>query len=271
MKTIIGKNKNMYLISELNQHYDYDVNPLCDNKITEYIDKNKMLSKDYKIFAIPDKSIICTSNIPSKYENKLMHRLIKQNDNIIDLNNCINFTEDDYYKTDTHVTFNCGLRIVKEIIKSVTDLTIENINIIDEHLAQNIDNNFLGDLSNRCNLLHQINIKSYRETNIKITNKDYVNYIDKINELHDIHKKCDGRKTLYVSNENALLDKKILIYGGSSVSWKMFEFISFYFKETLFYWNKNTLNDKLYELYKPDIFIEIRIERFFYINKYKYL
>ena len=54
------------------------------------------------------------------------------------------------------------------------------------------------------------------------------------------------------------------MFDDSSTYNKIFEFLSFYFENSIFYWNHFEINEKIIKEINPDIMIDIRTERFIY-------
>ena len=71
-------------------------------------------------------------------------------------------------------------------------------------------------------------------------------------------------------NENSYTNLKCLIF-NDSVARFIQDYIALYFKETFFYWDHSTLDENMINWFKPDLIIEIRIERFLenlpYLNR----
>ena len=122
MKTLIGNNNWLYLISEVEQHYvnNLEISNTYYPKITEYLNGIRNMDNNFLMFIVPDKSVICTENLPKQYniENKfrLIDNLKKKYSNIIDIHDANILSNDDYFHTDTHINYNAGLKISKLII-----------------------------------------------------------------------------------------------------------------------------------------------------------
>jgi hypothetical protein len=279
MKTVIGSNKYLYLKSELDQHYTNDKNN--DNELlcnfNYYFNEMQKKNKNFLVFVVPDKSVICNENIPHIYNKNKLSRFanfIKKNicsQNFIDLYDHCKLTQNDYYITDTHINHKCSLKIVKTIVNYFID-DDNKINEIDNFLTTNIVNNYYGDLTSPINLENQELVKELKlyEDIEQIINICYCNYVDKIREIPIQYRFCYTRQSKYIYNENAIIKKKILVYGDSTTSNKIIELLSFYFENTFFYWNHYFLYDDLVKYMNPDILIDIRTERFLSIDNHIY-
>ena len=281
MKTVIGTNKTLYLYSELEQHYlnknttEIENNSL--NVLQFYTNNLIKEDKEFFMFIIPDKSLICLDNIPDSYNKNNKYRfidLIKNSNsitNFIDLYDKCNLNSSDYYITDTHANNIGSLKFVKEIMTNF--INNENkINDIDNFLQFDEILNFKGDLTNPINLNNQqLCLDLHLHENItKITNIQFNGYINKIKDIDIEFRFCYSRPSKFVYNPNAIVKKTILIYGDSSTTNKLFELLSFYFENTFFYWNHYFINNKLIKFLNPDIIIDIRTERFLIMNNIIY-
>jgi len=271
MKTLIGKNKTLYLKSEVDIHYDTNKNKYLEH--FEFYFKNlQNKKKDFCMFVIPDKSIISIDNLPEIYDINKRYRfadLLKQkydSSSFVDLLDHVNLNSSDYYITDSHINDKGSLKLTKSIMKFFIANDNE-INIIDNFLKTTTIHNFQGDLTIPINLENQQLVTDLKlnEDIVKIENICYNDYINKIKDIDIKYRFCYTRPSIYMCNKNAIIKKKILIYGGSSVFNKIFELISFYFENTFFYWNHLFINKDLINRLNPDIIIDIRIERFLQI------
>lgn len=69
------------------------------------------------------------------------------------------------------------------------------------------------------------------------------------------------RKSVYYKNDESYSNLKVLIFGDST--FKLYApYISLYFKELFFYWDHGLFNKSLINWFKPDLILEIRMERF---------
>lgn len=272
--TIIGNNKFLFLKSELEQHYNKENNKEINSfkNFNYYFKKLQNKTKDFFMFVVPDKSIICKDNLPEMYDKNNAYRLvdfIKNNvasTKFIDLHDHVVLDSSDYYMTDTHINDKGSLKIIKSIMKFFID-DIE-INRIDNFLKTRTIHNFQGDLTSPLNLKNQQLIidLNLNENIVKIENICYNNYINKIKDLDIKYRFCYSRPSKYIYNKNAVIKKKILIYGSSSTHNKVFELLSFYFENIFFYWNHLFINNELIQIFNPDIIIDIKPERFLNVN-----
>ena len=280
MKSIIGRNnKTIYLKSEVKQHYyakkikDSITNYL--DRINFYINSLKKQNSNFIMFIIPDKCVVCNNTLPYIYNKnnlfRLANEIIKNNTNIIDLYDTSSLLSKDFYITDSHLNDTGVLKICKSLMKNFIDCD-EIIDKIDSNLKVDFINKFSGDLTNPINLHNQdliTELELYEDIK-NITNICYSDYIDKIKDIDIKYRFCFHRASKYVYNKNAIIKKTVLIYSSSTVSNKLFEFLSFYFENTFFYWNHLHINNDLIKAIKPDILLDIRIERFLCINEILY-
>jgi len=280
MKTLIGNNKYLYLKSEVESHYMNNMNE--ENKYLnnfEYYFKNlQNKRKEYLMLVVPNKSLLCSDNLPEIYDVNKRYRFtdfIKtkiNSPNFVDLLDHANLDSSDYYITDSHINDKGSLKITKSIMKFFIDNDNE-INKIDTFLEATPIHNFRGDLTSPVNLENQQLVTDLKlsEDILKINNICYNDYINKIKEIDVKYRFCYSRPFKYVYNKNAIIKKSILIYGDSTTFNKIFELISFYFENTFFCWNHLFINNELISMLNPNIIIEIKTERFLYIsdNSYK--
>jgi len=258
--TIVGENNTLYLKSEIYQHYEYD-DKINEQNIVQYYMQNKKNKHDHIMFIVPDKSIVCKNNIPENIDTTNEYRIIDNiNDlDIIDLRKCVSFNDEDYYRSDTHINDKCSLKITKKIIQLLGfDI---NVDYIDKYIEIST-HKFMGDLTTPLNLKEQCDVLKYEESILKYKNINYEKYANKITIDKIKFRICSSRASKHVINKDCIINKKILIYGDSTTSNKIFEFIAFYFKESFFLWNHLYNYKSLIDDYNPDIFIDIRTERY---------
>lgn len=269
MKTLIGKNKTLYLSDEINQHYS---NNITDNTIVNtlnyYLSCLSKNNRDVVMFVVPDKSVICRENLPEPYnQNSSLYRHISYikphiKHNLIDLNVNCKLTSTDYYLTDSHINDAGSVKITKEIMKHFI-LDEDKINEIDKVLQQTTTHNYYGDLTHPINLENQKLVTELKlcETKNIITNVMFNSYENLITKIDIKYRFCFSRPSIYVYNKDAMINKSILIYGDSTTSNKIYDLISFYFEKTFFYWNHFFVNTDLIDAINPDVIIDIRTER----------
>lgn len=267
-KTVIGtNNKILYLQSELEQHYiTRDISNARNAAI--YVNELLKLNTNAKLFVVPDKSVICTTNLPEQYKCHPLKRIVEslRNVHIIDLKNKTSLTEDDYYTTDTHINSSGALKIAKNIVSFYVENQFE-VDYIDSYLERTLQLNFKGDLTAPINLKDQSLVETLelKEDIIQITNVEFKNYINLIYVV-PVRFRLDGlRQSRYIYNPRAIIKKQILIFGDSTTNFKMFEFLCFYFEKVFFYWNHLYISKELYDYIQPDHLIDIRTERFLLI------
>jgi hypothetical protein len=267
MNTILGKDKFLFLRNEIEQHFcDKKIDSCSINYINNYINTLKSKVSNFFFLIVPDKSVVCLDKLPDEYNKDNISRkyaeILKIQENVYDLYE--NMNVEDYCITDSHINFVGGLKISKLIISYlISKLSLEDINLDDSHLNTTIYKNFRGDLTSKINLnredetlfedLKILSFNSYKD----IIKTDKINF-----------RFCLLRKSKHVVNLDAKIKKKILIFGDSTTSIRIFDFLTFYFEDIFFYWNHLQINNELIEEYNPDILLDIRTERFLVLGDY---
>ena len=269
-KTLVGHKNYLFLKSEIDHHYCNNISESDDEskklKIINYLNKMKEYKKNFKMFIVPDKSVICRNLIPID-TSKLYRVSINQDDfHVID-----NLNNNHYYKGDSHTNI-IGM---KQILKEILNICFPNNDKLNEYFEQKIQLNkydnkiYRGDLTNKMNIgkdtLYLEKDPEYNEDYYFINSNsendpehDYINY----NHLLPVkYRHCFLRDTIYLKGEKSFFKKKILIFGDSSID-RIIKMFEFFFQETIFYWNHWIIPDDLIKTYKPDIIMDIRTERF---------
>jgi len=267
--TMEGKNGYLFLTNdgsfEILQHFDSGFDRDFDaNTFGKKIDNNHNIAKknkiEYYFFVVPDKSVVCKDYLPFdvghcyRVANEIKH------DNFFDLYND-KLTPDDYFKNDSHVNYDGGQKLVKEIVKILK----LDASIIDDHIAKNVKRrtlcNHMGDLTAKINFKLDKDPAIFKET-INIYDGQYQ---DITSTLPTKFRYMNLRKTIYIKSKDAICKKKVLIYRDSSTN-LMVPFLSAIFDEIILYWYHNFYNEELIEYFKPDYLFEIKTERF--LDKY---
>ncbi len=261
-KTMFGKNKTLYLKSEVQQHYvdTYSDEIINVNKsiITDYYDKLQSFCQNTHIFILPDKSVINQQDLTEDIDSTKLFRFADNinHPNIHDLYKYVELNSSHYYKTDSHMNHQGTLLIFYKIMEK---LGFETPDI--KYLINNYDY-YKGDLTSYHNIGLEEDKTSFIKEDVIFHNviNDSKNIITKLNPYNRI---CFSRPSKYFINENHIINKKILIFGDSTTSdQRLFNYFTSVFKETLFYWNHFYINNELIEEYNPDILLDIRTERF---------
>ena len=277
-KTLVGKNNLLFLINDNNNsllnHINNKMN-IIDTKLNKY---DKYLNK-FKLFIFPDKEIICSKNLPEKYNKKLYRPTLEKyklylKDHIIILNN---IDETDYYKTDTHMNNKGLLKYYYEFLKlynlknekkykiiNYNCLSELNLGLGDLTWKNNIGNIILNDISDiyykiddfkniYCNIYKNNDENNYNILDYNL--KDIsINYNNKIIDWEIISKNI-----LYKKNNSNLVNKRILIFYDSI----LLHSINLYLKIfNEIYLIKKSFDEILINKIKPDFIYEFRIERF---------
>lgn len=264
--TLKGRENYLFLVNDSNneilQHFDKNYKNMFNPKL--FLDdlhfKKKILSKnniDYHFFIIPDKSIICKNFLPFKFDK------IKRNcdsiKEIVDFSNLLDHYH--YFKYDSHMNYNGGKLLTYKFLNHINkDFSLENyenllVNKKDKYFHQQYD------------LLSPFNW-SYSPLERFIFPREGDEYSAVPKNLKNLKEKIPNdfltvrnRESFYYKNDNSFSDLKVLIFRDSSFDYLKW-FFSFYFKEMFLYWDHGNFNKKLIEWYKPDLILEIRIERF---------
>lgn len=270
-KCVKGKNHYLFLINdsslELLQHFDKNYqrpySRIKSLKVQQF--KKSFLEKKgipFFSFCIPDKSIICKDFLPFKVE--YIHRDIEERNDIIDLK-CDELKPIHYSKSDTHTNFKGGKLLSFKILNNIDN----SFNLKDfENLIQNSNKHIINQVYDLC---YPFNWSyTYAELNIKKVNgtfrgestiyqpihlKNLTRAIPK--EFQFVHK----RKSVWFKNEESYSKLKVLIFHDSTIKY-LRDYLSFYFNEMFLYWDHGTFSKELIEWFKPDLVLEIRIERF---------
>lgn len=252
--------------SELNQHFNKNYKNHFDSDVfsSDYNFKFNLFKKNqisYFYFIVPDKSVVCKDLLPLKWD--LIKRNIDDVSFIPDFSNQLSFN--DYWMYDSHINFEGG-----------KILSFNYLNYIDNEFKISDFKNFL----NKSEKIEKIeghdllDLKNYSYS--EKTNKqerDRLKKVEKINpknfhslEIPEHFKFCHSRQSHHYFNDSSFSNLKVLIFGDSTYEY-LIEYLCLYFKEIFFYWDHMELNKELIEWYKPDMILEVRIERF--IENYK--
>jgi hypothetical protein len=271
-KTLFGKNKTLYLKSEVQQHYvdtysDEIIN-INNSIVIDYYNNLQSFCQNSHIFIVPDKSVINQQDLPEDIDSTKLFRFADNinHPNIHDLYKYVELNNLHYYKTDSHMNHQGTLLIFYKIMEK---LGFEKSDI--KYIINN-NNNYKGDLTSYNNIGLEEDKTSFIKEDVIFHNviNDSKNVITKINPYNRI---CFFRPSKYFINKNYIINKKILIFGDSTTSdQRLFDYFTSIFKETLFYWNHLYINNELIKEYKPDIILDIRTERFLnlYNNKIQF-
>ena len=265
-KTFRGYEDYYFLINdsncELRQHFDETYLSRFDSKKFNnqislkkcYLSRNNI---DYYLFLVPDRSIVCKEFLPFEFNN--VKRNVESIEDIIDFTN--NLSPNEFFKYDTHINYEGGKL-----------LSFCFINYIDSSFSREIfekliDNGKKIIRSHKYDFLLDSNWSySDDERNIiGITHKEELVIPKNLENLkNDIPNKflfCKNRETNYFRNPDSFSDLKVLIFHDSCTLF-IKDYLSFYFKEMLLYWDHGSFNREIIEWYNPDLILEIRLERF---------
>lgn len=264
--TLKGRKKYLFLVNdssyEILQHFDENYKNLFNPKIfsDDLHYKKKMFSKnniDYYFFSVPDKSVVCKDLLPFEYN------VMKRNVDLID--NIIDFAESllpiHYFKYDSHMNFEGGKLLTFKILNYLNnDFSSEDYeNLLSDKEEKYFYRKF--DLFEPLNWSYS-NLEKIlfpKEQREKQPVPKYLKDLseDIPHEFSFVH----ARKSIHLKNDNSYSNLRVLIFRDSSFDYLQ-TYLSFYFREMFIYWDHGNFNKKLIEWYKPDLILEIRIERF---------
>ena len=263
-KTIKGKNNYYFLINdsnnELKQHFDKNYSNLFNKNgfIEDYYIKKEFFEQKNKIkyyyFVVPDKSIVCKNFIPFYFD--IVKRNVEDLEFIPDFMNSLD--ESCYWKNDTHLN-----------LKGAKTLSFKFLN----HIDSSFDLTSFESLINTCDIFTKedpSDLLTFKNWSYSLKDKDMIksqsfsyvvpkliNYLD----IPDEFKYSKIRESEYIFNPESFSDLKVLIFRDSSTT-NLKYYLSLYFREIFLYWDHMDLNEDIIDWYKPDVILEIRIERF---------
>lgn len=262
-----GRSKYLFLFNDSNneilQHYDENyINSFdAESFINNYYFKKKLFNNfgiDYAYYVVPDKSIVCRKFLPFKFNT------MKRNvDEVLEINDfSSHLIPEDYFKNDSHMNYSGGKKLAFLIL-----------NHLDDSFNEETFNKIISNYSTLEKRLHNYDLVqhnywsySYPEklTFVQSNLESYVRPIS-LECLHGLipekFSAVKDRKSEYFKNKNAFSNTKVLIFHDSSIKYLKWYF-SFYFKEMFLFWDHGNMDKELIEWYKPDLILEIRIERF---------
>lgn len=260
-----GLNGFYFLINdtneELKQHFDknyesnFNLNQFYDD-LKYKLEFFNNLGIIYYYFAVPDKSIVCRDSLPFNHDN--VSRNIDKIPNFIDFSSKL--TEADYFKLDSHINYLGGKKLTYHLLNFIDDsLTLEKYNeLLTNSKKISITHNY--DLLSERNWSYseekKLSLKQSEECIIPIP----LNFINGISEIPVEFNFSGVRRTELFKNDGSFSELRALIFRDSSTNILKW-FLSFYFKEILFYWDHGDLNKDVINYFKPDIIIELRTER----------
>lgn len=196
--------------------------------------------------------------MPIKYS--IVKRNVDNIDVVPDFVDSLN--ENHYFKFDSHINFKGGEILASKILNYIfRDLTFKKwSNIIKEFGEKRI-----------CRRVHDLIADDNWSYSLKekenILTSDYYSYLKAKYAKSDINKIpnkflfVNNRKTEFYHNNKCVSNLRVLIFHDSTIEF-LKEYFSLYFNETLFYWDHGMFNKEIIEWYKPDMILEIRVERF---------
>lgn len=266
-KTIKGQSGYLFLINdgnnELFQHYDEKYECKFDkNSFLDYYYYKKSLFYNqgigYGYYIVPDKSVICRKLLPFKI-NEVRSNL----DEIDEINY---FTDDltfkDYFKCDSHINYNGGKKLAFNIL-----------NHLDDSFTIEIFNDLIKNFSNRGKEFRSYDLLLYQNWSYSLPEK--LGYVKRDIESYyypsnlqccnkNIPKQFrfyKNRSSNYFKNDESFSNLRVLIFHDSTMIFLRW-YLSFYFKEMLLFWDHGNLDKDLIKWFKPDLILEIRVERF---------
>ena len=264
-KTLLGLNNYFFLINDTNHELDQHFNP---NYISNFNSKSFLDNYNFKknlfkkenirfyLFIVPDKSVVCKKFLPFKTDT--VKRNIDLIDEIVDFADCLD--EDDYFQYDSHISFVGGKSLAFRFLNFIDNsFTLEKFNILVEK-SNKVDIERMHDLIAEENWSYSEEFRE-RFPLIQIYTIPQPKGLKSITDFPEIFKWSGTRKSVYYKNDESYSNLKVLIFGDST--FKLYApYISLYFKELFFYWDHGLFNKSLINWFKPDLILEIRMERF---------
>ena len=260
-----GEKNYFFLIndsnSELRQHYDkYYVSCFDKNKfLNDYYYKKYLFKEngiDYYYFVVPDKTVVCKDLLPFEIKGDV-RRNIDLIDEIPDFADKLNYTH--YFRYDTHLNYECGKILSYYFLHHMDNkLTKEEyLKILDENIQyteSTESRDFL--ISNMTYSTEKIELLKTVK-NIKVPNPSNLEKLYIPEEFQEFGR----RKSEFFYNPNVKNKLKVLVCHNSSMQYIKSYFMLF-FNKIFLHWDSGYTSKELIQWYKPDIVIEIRIERF---------
>ena len=262
-KSFRGKNHYFFLVNdsnnELKQHFDknYVKNFSVEKFNRDFIFKKNFFNSlgiNYYYFFVPDKSVVCKDLLPIIHDSPI--RNLDKLQYIPDFSK--NLTINDFWKVDSHLNLNGAKKLSFNILNYIDNsFKIDDYNLF---LSECI----IQDELDPSDLLREQNSSYSLLDRQKIKRESLKNYIPKelvYKQIPEKFAKCGTRDSEHIFNPNSFSNLKVLIFRDSSLS-NMKNYLSSYFREMFLYWDHMDLNKDLIKYYKPDMILEIRIERF---------
>lgn len=285
-KTLCGKDGYLFLQSEVHQHYSLTESPDHERDrrfVQNYKQKKECLGDTaFFWFSIPDKSIVCREHLPIpssnvfRYIDGVRDALLEENIEFCDLFSMTkNIDCTSYFKHDTHCNYKGGYLFSLEILRKVygEEITNDLQKQMDSVLEWKSGYGGPTDLLNEVNFgplsawKHELLATVYRAETVEVYNYKVDNFVKDISDfLPEEFKRCGERESQLLWNDNGKgksLYKKALFLCDSFVFRVFKDFIVHGFEYSLLYWDHGMFNTKLIEWYRPDIVLEIRVERFY--------
>lgn len=264
-RSLKGRGNFLFLINDYNQeikqHFSKNYNTQFNKEkfIDSYYYKKELFNEnniEYYYFIVPDKSIICKEFLPFEWD--FIRRNIDELDFIPDFSNDLN--HECYYKYDSHMNYLGGEKLSYKILNFIDNqFKLDKFQeLLDE--GTTINCRYGNDLLSSKNSSYYIDELPF-EVMINVSIKKPKLIINLEHEIPSEYLYCKKRKSYYYKNKNSFSNKRVLIFHDSSilsVKW----YLTFYFREIFFFWDHGNLNKEVINWYKPDIILEIRIERF---------
>ena len=262
-KTIIGKDKYIFLINdsnnEIKQHFDKKyTNKFNSDEFTKdyYIKKDyfKKQNISYFYFYVPDKAVLCKDFLP--FDTSFLKRNVDKVEYLPNFSDKLDYTC--YWKNDSHMNVK-GAKLLSFYFLNYIDNSFNKSEF--EHLIDEcnlIECEDPSDLLSELNWSYSQNDKYFLEySKIEVhVPKSVINL-----DVPERFSRSRSRLSEYLYNPNSFTDKKVLIFRDSATE-NLKYYLSLYFREIFLYWDHLNLNKKLIKWYQPDIIIEIRIEKF---------
>lgn len=285
-KTLIGKENYLFLINDSNKELEVHCNNL---NLVDMEKLKKYTFQKYMMIVFPNKSFIYKEYLPDNYKAKYRPAVEiyknKLQNKLIDTYDILKNEEDTYYKTDTHINLKGNYIVYKKFIEKANEqynlnLIPKNINISVSSCQLDKLQHAIGDLTWKQNLGDQLLTDKidnfYYSQDVqpfynfyKIIKNDNLRFFDYNLNDKTIELELKNEKVDWIVISNHIIYKKnieksdnrikVLIFYDSFLLNMLPLYLEMFYEA---YFIKNSYNNTLIGLIKPDYVFEFRLERF---------
>ena len=287
-KTLIGKNGYLFLHNDSSHEIQRHVTELSNINV-ESLSRYDIVRGRYFITVFPNKSFVCRSQLPDgycvNYRPDLEVYKQKFGNYLFDGYEVIGDEIETFYKTDTHMNLNGTFRVYCEFVKKINTLfkldLVEKKFTIESRSVNRLTEICHGDLTWPSNLGDQqlddiSDVYYYSNDIINLYPKETIEYkhgVIFLNLENNVLKNCNSSfigtpfdwnvvsKHIFYKINNSEPRYKVLIFYDSFLISTLFLYLDL-FDEV--YMQKNTFDQNLVNIIKPDYVFEFRVERFLF-------